>query len=119
MTGIQARMFDPILHSGPRITIMSRMLIHQRMRFSALQKATGLTSGNLASHTEVLAKAGYLRLDLDDSRVEKRKTIHLMPRGDAAFRAYVQQMQALLADVERDLPAAATPTATEAAPVDK
>jgi DNA-binding MarR family transcriptional regulator len=97
MTTLQAGMFDPVLHSGPRITIMSRMVIHQHMRFAALQKSTGLTAGNLASHVETLEKAGYLAQDLDETKVEKRKTVRVTLAGDAAFRGYVKQMQGVLA----------------------
>ena len=89
-------LFDPLLHSGPRITVMSRMVIHQRLRFAALQRSTGLTPGNLSSHVETLCKAGYLSQDTDASKVTKRKTIHLTPLGDRAFRAYVKQVRAAL-----------------------
>ncbi|HUR60948.1 MAG TPA: transcriptional regulator [Candidatus Thermoplasmatota archaeon] len=84
---------------------MSRMVIHQQMRFAALQKSTELTAGNLASHVETLAKAGYVQLDLDESKVERRKTVRITPTGDAAFRAYVHQVRAVMEDVQADLDA--------------
>jgi DNA-binding MarR family transcriptional regulator len=108
MTNLYTSMFDPVLHSGPRITIMSRMVIHQEMRFSALQKSTELTAGNLASHIETLAKAGYVQLDLDESKVERRKTVRITAAGDAAFRAYVKQVRAVLEGVQADLDAGAS-----------
>jgi DNA-binding MarR family transcriptional regulator len=102
---IQAGIFDPVLHSGPRITIMSRMAIHQHMRFAALQKSTGLTAGNLASHVETLSKAGYVTQDLDESKAEKRKTLRITAAGDAAFRLYVKQVRSVLEGVQADLDA--------------
>lgn len=96
--------FDPVLHSGPRITIMSRMVIRQRMRFAALQKSTTLTPGNLSTHLEVLVKAGYLQLEVDPAKVQRRKVVQVTPLGEAAFRAYVAQVRALLDGVQASLP---------------
>lgn len=92
--------FDPILHSGPRITIMSRMVIRQLMRFSALQKSTTLTPGNLPTHLDVLAKAGYLTVEVDEAKVQRRKIVRVTAAGDAAFRAYVKAVRAVLEGVE-------------------
>lgn len=88
--------FDPVLHSGPRITIMSRMVIRQRMRFAALQKSTTLTPGNLSTHLDVLVKAGYLTVDVDEGKVQRQKIVHITPQGDAAFRSYVASVRQLL-----------------------
>jgi DNA-binding MarR family transcriptional regulator len=88
--------FDPVLHSGPRITIMSRMVIRQRMRFSALQKSTTLTPGNLSTHLDVLVKAGYLALEVNEGKVQRSKVVLVTPAGDSAFRAYVAQVRAVL-----------------------
>jgi DNA-binding MarR family transcriptional regulator len=99
--------FDPVLHSGPRITIMSRLVIRQHMRFSALQKSTTLTAGNLSAHLDVLAKAGYVVQEVDERKVERRKTVRITPAGDAAFRAYVAQVRAVLGEVQASLDAPA------------
>lgn len=95
--------FDPVLHSGPRITILSRLVIHQSMGFAALQKSTTLTAGNLSTHLDVLAKAGYVTLDVDDKKVVRRKTVRITPAGDAAFRAYVKQVRSILEGLNADL----------------
>jgi DNA-binding MarR family transcriptional regulator len=97
--------FDPVLHSGPRITIMSRLAIRQWMGFAALQKSTTLTAGNLSTHLGVLSKAGYVVLDVDEKKVVRRKTVRITPAGDAAFRAYVMQVRAILEGLQTDLPA--------------
>lgn len=88
--------FDPVLHSGPRITIMSRMVIRQRMRFAALQKSTTLTPGNLSAHLDVLVKAGYLSLDVNEGKVQRRKVVQITAEGDQAFRAYVSAVRQVL-----------------------
>lgn len=96
MTELLPHDFDPVLHSGPRITIMSRMVIRQRMRFAALQKSTTLTAGNLSAHVDVLVKAGYLALEVDERKVQRQKVVLVTPAGDAAFRTYVAQVRAVL-----------------------
>jgi DNA-binding MarR family transcriptional regulator len=96
--------FDPVLHSGPRITIMSRLAIRRLMGFAALQKSTTLTAGNLSTHLDVLAKAGYVDLDVDERKVVRRKTVRITAVGDSAFRAYVAQVRAVLDSVQASLP---------------
>lgn len=108
--------FDPVLHSGPRITIMSRLAIHRHMRFAALRRATGLTGGNLAAHLEVLAKAGYVTLESDARTVAQRKTIAMTPNGDVAFSDYLAALRAFLADTDAALTGGAAPREPVLAP---
>ncbi|MHB1260770.1 MAG: transcriptional regulator [Thermoplasmatota archaeon] len=105
MSGPLPQNFDPVLHSGPRITIMSRLVIHQHLGFTALQKSTTLTAGNLSTHLDVLVKAGYVALAVDEKKVVRRKTVRITPSGDAAFRAYVKQVRAILDGLQGTLPA--------------
>ena len=88
--------FDPVLHSGPRITIMSRMVIRQRMRFSALQASTTLTPGNLSTHLDVLVKAGYLAFEVDERKVQRQKVVLLTAAGDQAYNSYLAQVHSVL-----------------------
>lgn len=104
MTEPTPAQFDPVLHSGPRITILSRLVIRQVMGFAALQKSTTLTAGNLSTHLDVLVKAGYVTLDVDEKKVVRRKTVRITPAGDAAFRAYVKQVRSILEGLQGTLP---------------
>ena len=83
---------------------MSRMAIRQVIGFAALQKSTTLTAGNLSTHLDVLAKAGYVTLDVDEKKVVRRKVVRITPAGDAAFRAYVRQVRNILEGLQADLP---------------
>jgi DNA-binding MarR family transcriptional regulator len=87
---------------------MSRLVIHQAMGFAALQKSTTLTAGNLSTHLEVLANAGYVALDVDEKKVVRRKVARITPAGDTAFRAYVKQVRTILEGLQADLPAASS-----------
>lgn len=115
MTEPMPEQFDSVLHSGPRITIMSRLAIRRLMGFAALQKSTTLTAGNLSTHLDVLAKAGYVTLDVDEKKVVRRKSVRVTPAGDAAFRAYVAQVRAILDGVQSSLrpPPQASQTASQ------
>ena len=83
---------------------MSRLVIRQVIGFAALQKSTTLTAGNLSTHLDVLAKAGYVTLDVDERKVVRRKQVRITPAGDAAFRTYVAQVRAVLDSVQASLP---------------
>jgi DNA-binding MarR family transcriptional regulator len=106
MSDVLPRQFDPVLHSGPRITIMSRLVIHQRMRFADLRDSTTLSGGNLASHLQVLGRAGYLVQDVDDRKVVRQKMVRVTPTGDAAFRAYVGAVRQAMEGLDAALKAA-------------
>lgn len=100
MTDAVAPALDPVLHSGPRITIMSRMVVHRRMRFSALRRSTGLTPGNLASHVKTLVAARYLGVETDRSKVERKTTVAVTAAGEQAYRDYVRHLRVLLETLE-------------------
>jgi DNA-binding MarR family transcriptional regulator len=74
------------------------------MGFAALQKSTTLTAGNLATHLDVLEKAGHVVQEVDARRVVRRKVVRITPQGEAAFRAYAQQVREVLDAVHGSLP---------------
>lgn len=95
--------FNPLLHSGPRITIMSRMVIRQRMRFAALQHSTTLTAGNLSTHLDVLVRAGYLALEVNEAKVQRSKVVLVTASGARAYEAYLAQVRAVLEGLQTAL----------------
>lgn len=100
LTEIAADAFDAALHSGPRIAIMTRLVIHKSMRFAALQKSTALSGGNLTTHLSVLENAGYVAQKRDERAVAPKKMIRVTEVGQVAFRAYVRQLKSLITDLE-------------------
>jgi len=44
---------------------------------------------------------------VDERKVQRSKTVSITPQGDAAFRAYVAQVRAVLDHVQASLPATA------------
>jgi DNA-binding MarR family transcriptional regulator len=92
--------FDPILHSGPRITIIIRLVTHGSMRLSQLAKSTGLSPGNVGAHVSVLEAAGYVEKERVTTKVESPAVIRITAMGDAAFRNYVAAVRAALAQYD-------------------
>lgn len=115
MSNVLPQQFDPVLHSGPRITIMSRLVIHRRMRFADLRDSTTLSGGNLSSHLELLERAGYLVQDVDERKVVRQKTVRVTPAGDAAFRTYVSAVRQAMEGIDAALKMA-VPSASSASP---
>ena len=99
-------MLDPVIHQPARLRIMAALQRNREARFTHLRDALGLTDGNLGSHAATLEKAGYLeaRRALTPTGFELRYRI--TPQGAAAFLAYVQALQAVLAEAA---PASAPP----------
>lgn len=86
---------DPLLHQPTRLEIMSYLYRNRQAAFTEVRDALGLTAGNLQSHGEKLAKAGYIEMAkvlVGIFEVRWRIT----PKGDAAFQAYFEHMRALL-----------------------
>lgn len=75
---------------------MSYLYRNRQASFTELRDSLGLTAGNLQSHGEKLAKAGYIEMGkvlVGIFEVRWRIT----PAGDAAFVSYFEQMKAMLA----------------------
>lgn len=91
---------DPVLHSGPRIAIVGRLVYHPALRFAALRDATQLTGGNLASHLAVLEKEGYVVQRDAIISLRPGKLVALTDRGREAFRRYVAALEALVSELK-------------------
>jgi DNA-binding MarR family transcriptional regulator len=100
MSDIDSGLFDRVLHSGPRITILSRLIIHRAMRFNELAKSTGLTAGNVSAHITVLEEAGYIERQRLTNKVESPAIVRITQSGDEAFRVYVRKIRAAFAQFE-------------------
>jgi DNA-binding MarR family transcriptional regulator len=86
---------DPLLHQPTRLEIVAYLYRNRQAPFTELRDQLALTAGNLQSHGEKLAKAGYVEM--------KRVLVgifevrwNITPKGDAAFEAYFEQMRTLM-----------------------
>ena len=87
---------DRLIHEPGRLVIAAVLNAVDQADFLFLLKQTGLTRGNLSSHTAKLETAGYL--DIEKTFVEKvpRTVYRLTPEGREALDRYRQHMGQVL-----------------------
>ncbi len=87
---------DELLLSKIRLGIIAELLTAQWISFSELQRALGVSQGNLGAHLAKLVAGGYV--DEEKSFVNRRPQTRyrLTQRGRAAFSDHVTQLQTLL-----------------------
>ena len=84
---------DSVLASPTRLAIMLLLAIRRKMYFSELQKALGLTPGNLGSHLKKLEEAGYVRTKKVLTRIRPLTLVILEPEGEAALYEHISMLK--------------------------
>lgn len=90
---------DKIVHSQARLMILVSLYVVESAEYTSLVNITGLTWGNVATHLGKLEEAGYVAIDKEIQGKKVHSMVHLTPQGREAFRAYKEQMQAVLNDL--------------------
>ena len=87
---------DRLIHEPGRLAIAAVLNAVDQADFLFLLKQTGLTRGNLASHTAKLETAGYI--DIEKTFVEKvpRTVYRLTSTGREALNGYRKHMGQVL-----------------------
>ncbi len=91
---------DKIVHEPARLSIMALLRVVKRADFVFLQGQTGLTAGNISSHINKLAKAGYVEVDKSFANNRPQTILKLSPAGRAALRRYLQTMRGMLEEID-------------------
>ncbi|HJV47925.1 MAG TPA: transcriptional regulator [Geothrix sp.] len=87
---------DRIVHEPARLAILTVLASAEEVAFLFLQRVTGLSKGNLSSHTQKLEAAGYLEtVKAFQGRIPVT-SFRITEDGRAALRLYHQQLRALL-----------------------
>jgi DNA-binding MarR family transcriptional regulator len=89
---------DPRLHEPGRLAVASALAAVPSRTFTELREATGLTDGNLGAHLKVLEKARYVRSRAARRPIGRRTAteVSLTPKGRAAFRNYLDSLEAIV-----------------------
>ena len=87
---------DPVLASPTRLAIMLLLAIRRKMYFSELQKALGLTPGNLGSHLKKLEEAGYVRIRKVLTRIRPLTLVVLRHEGEEALYEHIDMLKKAL-----------------------
>jgi DNA-binding transcriptional ArsR family regulator len=87
---------DRIVHEPARLAILTVLASAEEVAFLFLQRVTGMSKGNLSSHTQKLESAGYLdTVKAFQGRIPVT-SFRITEDGRAALRLYHQQLRALL-----------------------
>ncbi len=87
---------DRLVHEPARLAILTVLASAEEVAFLFLQRVTGLSKGNLSSHTQKLEAAGYLEtVKVFQGRIPVT-SFRITEDGRTALRLYHQQLRALL-----------------------
>lgn len=79
---------DRVVHEPARLAILTTLAVVDEADFVYLQRATGLTAGNIASHTSRLEEEGYVATDKATGGPRRRTVYRLTPRGRRQLGEY-------------------------------
>lgn len=87
---------DRLIHEPGRLLLVANLAVVDEADFVYLSRRTGLTSGNISSHTARLVEAGYLEMVKGYSGNRPHTTYRLTEAGRAAFESYRAAIGTLL-----------------------
>ena len=87
---------DRLVHEPARLAILVVLAAVEEADFLFLLDQTGLTKGNLSSHTARLADGGYVDVHKSIADRTTRTVYSLTEQGEQALRAYKQHMTDVL-----------------------
>ena len=87
---------DRVVHEPARLAILTVLAAAEEVAFLFVQRVTGLSKGNLSSHTQKLEAAGYLEtIKVFEGRIPVT-SFRITKDGRTALSHYHKQMRALL-----------------------
>ena len=84
---------DKLIHEPARLIIMANLFVVESVDYLFLQRQTGLTWGNIASHVNKLENAGYVAVEKEFLDKKPHTTLKLTPQGRKAFKEYKENMK--------------------------
>ena len=86
---------DPLVHEPARLAILTVLSSVKEGDFTFLQRATGLTKGNLSSHLTRLEDAKLVRIDKRFVGKKPNTNVTLTPSGRSRIARHWQQLERL------------------------
>lgn len=90
---------DKIIHAPARLMVLTYLYVVEHADYVFLSNLTGLTWGNLATHLNKLEEAGYLEIEKKFVGKKPHSVVRMTEQGRGAFKAYKDQMQAVLGEL--------------------
>lgn len=92
---------DKLIHEPARLAIMTILSAGESADFLALQRLTGLTSGNLSVHLSKLEEGELIRLDKQFVDKKPKTQIQITAKGQHALEKHWLQLENFRADVKK------------------
>lgn len=92
---------DKVIHQPVRLRVMSALMTlrpEEKMSFSHMGKALGLTDGNLGAHLQTLEKAGYVAIEKRFINRKPCTQVSATHLGREKFHAHVTALKAILGE---------------------
>ena len=83
---------DRLIHEPARLMIIAYLYVVESADFLFLMRQTGLTPGNLSSHTSKLEAAGYVEIVKEFVDKKPHTMLRLTYAGRGAFQEYRERM---------------------------
>ncbi|MCL7927944.1 MAG: transcriptional regulator [marine benthic group bacterium] len=87
---------DPLIHERVRLGILSALSANDRLSFTELRDALGVSDGNLGVHARKLEDAGHVVCDKRFAQRKPRSEYRLTTKGRNAFASYLFQLESLI-----------------------
>jgi DNA-binding MarR family transcriptional regulator len=87
---------DVDLHNPTRLSILMFLLPRGRAPFTIIQKALGLTSGNLSSHIKKLQSKGFVEVKKKFIDLKPTTVLYLSPEGRNSIVEYASNLSSVL-----------------------
>jgi DNA-binding transcriptional ArsR family regulator len=88
-------LLDRLIHEPARLAIMTVLSSVKAADFVFLQRATGLTKGNLSSHLTKLEEAGLLKMEKRFVNKKPKTSVELTTVGSMRIRNHWSQLDRL------------------------
>ncbi|MGD8494566.1 MAG: transcriptional regulator [Gemmatimonadales bacterium] len=92
----EALSLDSLIHERTRLGIVSALAGHERLAFTDLRDALGLTDGNLSAHARKLEDAGYLVVHKSFVERTPLTEYELTVQGRAELDRYLEHLEAII-----------------------
>jgi len=92
---------DKLLHEPARLSLMTALAACKSADFLALQRLTGLTSGNLSVHLSKLEDAGLVVLEKQFIEKKPNTQVQITEKGRQVTERHWQQLENLRRDAQK------------------
>ena len=92
---------DKLIHEPARLAIMTILSNSESADFLALQRLTGLTSGNLSVHLSKLAEGELITYDKQFIDKKPKTQIRITEKGQQALEKHWLQLENFRANVQK------------------